>query len=97
MIHLYTQVAPVLSDFDSSGFVRCRLSVEMSAAADGNFNATQGLAKVFAQAGAIDQGFSQARAFRELQALCQDQHTLCNHESEGGILTFCKKSGIKHC
>jgi len=33
------KVAPVLSDFDSSGFVR--------------------LAKVFAQAGAIDQGFSQ--------------------------------------
>eukprot|EP00434_Breviolum_minutum_P019893 symbB.v1.2.017552.t1/scaffold1371.1/size209032/24 len=53
------KVAPVLSDFDSSGFVRCRLSVEMSAAVDGNFSATQGLAKVFAQAGAIDQGFSQ--------------------------------------
>ena len=33
----------------------------MSAAVDGNFSATQGLAKVFAQAGAIDQGFSQAR------------------------------------
>lgn len=89
MIHLYTQVAPVLSDFDSSGFVRCRLSVEMSAAVDGNFSATQGLAKVFAQAGAIDQGFSQA--FRELQALCQDQHTLCNHESKVVFWPFAKK------
>ena len=49
---------------------------------DDDFSATQGLAKVFAQAGAIDQGFSQAWHSRSFKHSTKNQHTLCNHESK---------------